>query len=182
MRAHEEDQFGEFVDARLPALRRTAFFLCGDWHSAEDLAQTTLIRMYRAWPGISAREAVDGYARQVLVRVFLDDRRRPWRRERATERVPEGAAQAGTEYEVRDELLGALAMLPAQQRAAVVLRYWEDLSVEETARTLGVGEGTVKSYCARGLSRLRELLPEPAGQAIHRTRPTTLRESDHDRT
>ncbi len=165
MRAHEEEQFGEYVDARLPALRRTAFFLCGNWHSAEDLAQTTLIRMYAAWPGLNAREAVDSYARRVLVRVFLDERRRPWRRERVTAYLPDSAAQTGTSYEVRDELLTALGALPAQQRAAVVLRYWEDLTVEETARTLGIGTGTVKSYCARGLARLRELMAQPSGLA-----------------
>ncbi|MDQ1702936.1 MAG: hypothetical protein QOF57_2188 [Frankiaceae bacterium] len=165
MRALEEEQFGEYVDARLPALRRTAYFLCGDWHRAEDLAQTTLIRMYRAWPRLNAREAVDSYARQVLVRAFLDERRRPWRRERATSEVPERAAAAGTSYEVRDELLAALALLPAQQRAAVVLRYWDDMSVDDTALVLGLGTGTVKSYCARGLSRLRELLPHPSGLA-----------------
>jgi RNA polymerase sigma-70 factor (sigma-E family) len=166
MRAHEEEQFGEYVDARLPALRRTAFFLCGNWHSAEDLAQTTLIRMYAAWPGLEAREAVDSYARRVLVRVFLDERRRPWRRERSTAFLPESVAPTGSSYEVRAELLAALSVLPAQQRAAVVLRYWDDMSVEETALALGVGPGTVKSYCARGLARLRELLPQPSGLAL----------------
>jgi len=165
MRAHEEEQFGEYVDARLPALRRTAFFLCGDWHSAEDLAQTTLIRMYRAWTGLNSRDSVDSYARRVLVRAFLDERRRPWRRERATAVLPDGATPTGTSYEVRDALLAALALLPAQQRAAVVLRYWDDMSVEETAFAMGIGTGTVKSYCARGLARLREVLPQPAGLA-----------------
>ena len=159
MRTTEEAEFGEYVDARLPALRRTAYFLCGDWHRAEDLAQTTLIRMYRAWPRLNAREAVDSYARRVLVRAFLDDRRRPWRRERSTGEVPERAIQTDSSYEVRDELIAALALLPAQQRAVIVLRFWDDLSVDETARTLGLGTGTVKSYSARGLSRLRELLP-----------------------
>ena len=166
MRAHEEIEFGEYVDARLPTLRRTAYFLCGDWHRAEDLAQTTLIRMYRAWPRLNAREAVDSYARQVLVRAFLDERRRSWRRERSTGEVPDRAdGDSAAPYEVRAELLTALALLPAQQRAVIVLRYWDDLSVEETARTLGIGEGTVKSYSARGLTRLRELLPDASGLA-----------------
>jgi RNA polymerase sigma-70 factor (sigma-E family) len=169
MRALEEEQFGEYVDARLPSLRRTAYFLCGDWHSAEDLAQTALIRMYRVWSRLNAREAVDSYARQVLVRAFLDERRRPWRRERTTASLPEQMAPAGSSYEVRDELLAALAVLPAQQRAAVVLRYWDDMSVEDTAFSLGVGPGTVKSYCARGLSRLRELLPQPSGHVVAHT-------------
>jgi len=79
--------------------------------------------------------------------------------------LPESASATGTSYEVRDELLAALAVLPAQQRAAVVLRYWDDMSVEETASALCVGTGTVKSYCARGLARLREVLPQPAGLA-----------------
>lgn len=163
MKAQQEAEFREYVDARLPVLRRTAYFLCGDWHHAEDLAQTALIRMYGAWPRLHAHEAVDGYARQVLVRAFLDERRRPWRRERSTAELPDTAARSGTSYEQRDELVAALALLPVQQRAAVVLRYWDDLSVDETARVLGISGGTVKSHCARGLERLRRELTDASG-------------------
>ena len=165
MRAQQEEEFREYVEARLPSLRRTAFFLCGDWHSAEDFAQTTLIRMYGAWHRLDAREAVDSYARRVLVRVVVDASRRPWRRERSTAQLPEGVSAGGTSYEERDELLTALAKLPLQQRAAVVLRYWDDVPVEETAQILGISSGTVKSHCARGLARLRELLPARSGLA-----------------
>jgi RNA polymerase sigma-70 factor (sigma-E family) len=160
MRASDEREFREYVDARLPALRRTAYFLCGDWHLAEDVAQTALIRLYGAWRRLEVRDALDGYARRVLVRAVIDERRRPWRRERSAEVLPEHSVGADTSYDDRDVLLRALALLPVQQRAAVVLRYWDDLSVEDTAFALGVGPGTVKSHCARGLARLRELVPE----------------------
>jgi RNA polymerase sigma-70 factor (sigma-E family) len=155
-----ERQFVEYAGARSTVLRNTAYLLCGDWHRAEDLAQVTLAKLYVAWRRIDRRDSVDAYARQVLVRAFLDDRRRPWRREQAAE--PDGADD-------RIDLLAALVRLPGTQRAAVVLRYWSDLSITETARIMGVGEGTVKSASSRGLAALREVLQgsrrdEPAGK------------------
>jgi RNA polymerase sigma-70 factor (sigma-E family) len=152
-----ETQFVEYVTGRSTMLRNTAYLLCGDWHRAEDLAQIALAKLYVAWRRIDRRESVDGYARQVLVRAFLDENRRPWRREHAAETVPDRAV-ATDHTDDRLDLLTALARLPGTQRAAVVLRYWADLSITETARVLGVSEGTVKSASSRGLVALREVL------------------------
>ena len=155
-RADWEREFVEYVGTRGQALRATAYLLCGDWHRAEDLAQTALIKLYLAWRRIRHDESLDGYARRVLVRAFLDERRRPWRREFAGE-PPEQAARPDPADE-RLDLLAALARLPRSQRVAVVLRYWEDLGVAETAALLGVSEGTVKSASYRGLAALRAVL------------------------
>ncbi|GAB3896869.1 SigE family RNA polymerase sigma factor [Kibdelosporangium lantanae] len=143
-----DDQFVEFVRARTTALRRTAFLLCGDWHHAEDLVQTAFIKLYRAWPRVS-QGGEDAYARQVLVRVAIDESRRFWRRERAAAELPDRPAPAGTS-EVSLDIQRALAALPGRQRAIVVLRYWEDLSVADVARLLGCPRGTVKTQASRG--------------------------------
>jgi RNA polymerase sigma-70 factor (sigma-E family) len=156
-RADSDREFTAYVTARAPALRRTAYLLCGDWHRAEDLTQSALARLYLAWSRARRTGAVDRYARKVVVRVFLDERRRMWRREVPTAELPETAMTAGTS-EDRLVVLGALDLVPPRQRAAIVLRYWEDLSVAETAETLGCSEGTVKSQTARGLAALRSHL------------------------
>ncbi|MFD1148694.1 SigE family RNA polymerase sigma factor [Saccharothrix hoggarensis] len=150
-------EFGEYVDARALVMRRTAYLLCGDWHRAEDLVQTALTKLYVAWPRVRRDGAIDAYARKVLVRTAIDESRRGFRsRETVVDAVPDtpvsGAAPA--DLDVRR----ALARLPLGQRTVVVLRYWEDLSVTETARLLGRTEGTVKSQAAKGLAALRELL------------------------
>jgi RNA polymerase sigma-70 factor (sigma-E family) len=152
-----EREFAAYVDARGPALRNLAYLICGDWHRAEDHAQTALTKLYLAWRRIERRGEIDGYARTVLLRVVLDERRRPWRRERNSGVLPERPA-APDPADDRMTVLAALATLPRRQRAAVVLRYWSDLSVTETAAALGITEGTVKSSCARGLATLREIL------------------------
>jgi RNA polymerase sigma-70 factor (sigma-E family) len=153
-----ERQFVDYVTGRSTMLRNMAYLLCGDWHRAEDLAQIALAKLYVAWRRIDRRESVDGYARQVLVRAFLDENRRPWRREHVAEVVPDRPVAAVDHTDDRLDLLTALARLPGTQRAAVVLRYWADLSITETARVLGVSEGTVKSASSRGLVALREVL------------------------
>jgi len=151
-------EFGEYFDARVAVMRRTAYLLCGDWHRAEDLVQTALVKLYVAWPRVRRSGAVDAYARQVLVRTAIDDSRR-WfrRRETAVHAVPEHPA---ADRNVDDEMdvRRALAALPPGQRAVVVLRYWEDLPVSDTANLLGCSEGTVKSQAAKGLAALRRLL------------------------
>ncbi|KOX35294.1 ECF subfamily RNA polymerase sigma-24 subunit [Saccharothrix sp. NRRL B-16348] len=136
-------------------MRRTAYLLCGDWHRAEDLVQTALTKLYVAWPRVR-RDSPDAYARKVLVRTAIDDSRRAFRRrETVVDKVPDTRVpDTASDFDVRR----ALASLPAGQRAAVVLRYWEDLSVKETARLLGRTEGTVKSQAAKGLAALRALL------------------------
>ncbi|MBW4715713.1 SigE family RNA polymerase sigma factor [Saccharothrix obliqua] len=152
--------FGEFVAARALVLRRTAYLLCGDWHRAEDLVQTALAKLYVAWPRVRRDGSVDAYARKVLVRAAIDDSRRGFRRRETVVAAPPETPTRGdapADFDVRD----ALAALPPGQRAVVVLRYWEDLTVAETARLLGRTEGTVKSQAAKGLAALRRLLGQP---------------------
>lgn len=117
-----EREFADYVAARSRLLCTTAYLLCGDWHRAEDLTQTALTKLYLAWRRIDRRESVDAYARRVLVRTVLDERRRPWRRENPAAELPERPGRPD-QAEDRVDLLAALARLPARQRAAVVLRY-----------------------------------------------------------
>lgn len=150
--------FAEYFAARSGAMRGTAFLLCGDWHRAEDLVQTAFTKLYTHWHRVARHEALDPYVRQVLIRTFIDDGRRGWwRRERPQETpVEQVAAQASADD--RLVLMQALAGVPPRQRAVLVLRYWEDMSVEETAVALSCSTGTVKSQAARGLDALRTLL------------------------
>jgi RNA polymerase sigma-70 factor (sigma-E family) len=154
-----EREFADYVAARSRLLCTTAYLLCGDWHRAEDHAQTALAKLYLAWRRIDRRESVDAYARRVLVRTVLDEGRRPWRREQSVADPPELADRADAADD-RLDLLAALARLPRRQRAAVVLRYWADLGITETAAVLGVTEGTVKSSSAKGLAALRGALQD----------------------
>jgi RNA polymerase sigma-70 factor (sigma-E family) len=152
--------FTEYYAARGASMRSVAYLLCGDWHLAEDLVQIAFTKLYLAWQRVSRHDVLDGYVRQILVRSFLDNTRRPWRRERPTDMgsdVYEIAAPASA-AEDRLILLRALAKVPPRQRAVLVLRYWEDMSVEQTAAVLGCSPGTVKSSSARGLDLLREQL------------------------
>lgn len=165
-----EREFVDYVGARSRVLRNTAFLLCGDWHRAEDLAQTALAKLYVAWRRIGHEESVDAYARRVLVRSYLDERRRPWRREHVAAVLPELPARPDCADD-RMDLRAALARLPRNQRASVVLRYWADLTVAETAAVLGVSEGTVKSASSRGLAVLREVL-----QGSRRSGPVAIKE------
>jgi RNA polymerase sigma-70 factor (sigma-E family) len=152
-----DDEFARYVAARARSLRGAAYSMCGDWHHAEDITQATLLTLYRVWPRIND-ETRDAYARKVLLRVYLDDRRRSWRgREQLTDVVPD----RGTEpdgFEDRTLVLGALSGMAPKQQEVLVLRYLRDLSVEETAEELGVSTGTVKSQSARGLATLRKRL------------------------
>jgi len=151
--------FAEYFAARSEAMRGTAYLLCGDWHRAEDLVQTAFTKLYLAWNRVSRHEVLDGYARQTLVRTFLDERRRGWfRKERVDDAPPEHGVQPAGSAEDRLVLLDALTAVPPRQRAVLVLRYWEDLSVEDTACLLRCSTGTVKSQAARGLEALRHAL------------------------
>ena len=156
----DEAGFREWMAVRSPALRRKAFLMSGDWHAADDLVQDTLISVYASWARIARGRNVDAYVNRVLVHKFIDDRRRPWRRERVVDAVPEsvdeGAMRAFADVDGRDALLGAaLAALPAGQRAVVVLRYTDDLSVGEIAHLMDLPSGTVKSRLSRGSEAIR---------------------------
>ncbi|MEU8313599.1 SigE family RNA polymerase sigma factor [Micromonospora sp. NPDC048887] len=145
-----------YVVARMEPLRRTAYLLCGDWHTADDLVSAALLRLLRHWRRVSAMDDPDAYVRRTLLRVWLDERRRPWRRERSWAEVPDtGVHTVSEDSAERLSLLALLAELPPRRRAVLVLRYFCDLSVEETARELGCSPGTVKSQAARALKTLR---------------------------
>jgi RNA polymerase sigma-70 factor (sigma-E family) len=157
----EEAAFRAFAHTRRPGLRRTAYLMCGDWHQADDLVQSTLTKLYVAWRRVRSNEAPDAYARRILTRCFLDERRRPWRREAPVEVLDDQPGSSGGSHDAAIDLRAALAELPARQRATVVLRFWADASVAETADTLGCSEGTVKSQTARAITTLRSLLADP---------------------
>lgn len=157
MDASAEEAFREFVVSRLDALRRTAYLLCRDWHTADDLVSTAAVKLYRHWGRVREVENLDGYVRRVLLRCWLDEQRRPWRRERVTDVVPD-RPQPPEDVPGRLAVLDLLARLPARKRAILVLRFYCDLSVEETAEVLGCATGTVKSQTTRGLDLLRTAL------------------------
>ena len=147
-----------------PRLRRTAFLLCGDWHTAEDLAQTALAKMFVAWREIRRQDGVHAYANRTLVNTYLAQRRLKRTGELLTAWFPDRAAPAPA-LETRMVVLDALATLPPRARAVVVLRYWADLSVEQVADVLGCSTGNVKSLSARALHRLRVVLGEAMAES-----------------
>ena len=161
-RVSRDDEFSEFVAARQAHLRRMAYAMCGDWHRADDLVQTALTKLYVAWPRVHKDGREEAYARQIIVRANIDESRRPWRRERSGLDGHDPAARSGLPPEERSALFDALQGLPTMQRKVVVLRHWLGLSVEETARELNIGTGTVKSHSSRGMEKLGSVLAAAA--------------------
>lgn len=152
--AADVPSFEAYVAARSAALWRSAWLLTGDRHRAEDLVQTALMKCWRRWHRIEDAGAVEAYVRRTMVTTYTDWWRRRWTGELPTERMPDEVVPA-PELEVRRDVLAALATLPRGQRAVVVLRYFDDLTEAQTAATLGVSIGTVKSQNARALRTLR---------------------------
>src|SRR6476661_6474327 len=149
-------EFRQFVAARSAALLRTAYLLVGDWAHAEDILQTALTKTYLAWRRLGEIEAVEAYARRVLVTTATSWWRRRWHGERPTDVMPERAAPDRIEERLERQVLWRhVQALPARQRAVLVLRFYEDLTEAETARILGVTVGTVKSQSSRALASLR---------------------------
>ncbi|MER5638752.1 SigE family RNA polymerase sigma factor [Kitasatospora sp. NPDC002227] len=150
--------FREFAAARGRHLVRTAYLLTGgDGHLAEDLAQEALGRVYDRWRRISAMENPAGYAQTVLVNAFMSYRRKRSNTEHVTDTFTDAAAH-DPDPALRVTLLRALGRLPARDRAVLVLRFWEDRSVEETAAALHLSSTAVRSRSSRALARLREEL------------------------
>jgi RNA polymerase sigma-70 factor (sigma-E family) len=159
MRSTEEAEFRAYAAARMRDVRRTAFLLCGDWHHADDVTQTVFTKLYVNWEKVHKHDRLDAYVRTMVVRATFDRRRRlSWRRELSFAEPPDVTPATTDTTEDRLLLFDALAKMPPRQRAVVVLRFWEDVDVSQTAELLGCSEGTVKSQSARGLARLRELL------------------------
>jgi RNA polymerase sigma-70 factor (sigma-E family) len=157
-RADREAAYIEFVTARRPHLRRVAYAICGDRDLADDLLQQALVKLYVAWPRVRRDGREEAYVRQILMRTNIDESRRPWRRERPTDDVPDTVGRDPLSYEERDALIKALQELPEIQRKVVLLRHWLGLSVAETAADLRIAENTVKSHSSRGLKTLRRIL------------------------
>ena len=154
--------FESWMAARQATLERTAYLLCGgDVHSAADLTQNTLAKMYLAWDRVRDREHIDAYARRVMVNEHRSAWRRPFRkREVVAERLPERSATDTYDDGERDALWAFVQTLPPKQRAVIVLRYYEELSEAETAEVLRISVGTVKSQASRALAGLRSRLDE----------------------
>jgi RNA polymerase sigma-70 factor (sigma-E family) len=151
-------EFSEYVANRRQRLHRTAWLLCGDRDQAEDIVQTALSRVYASWSRISRVDSLDAYVRRVVVTTHLNERRRPWRRERAGLDGLDAAAPVGDDPVESDVLWSALRGLAPGQRTVVVLRHYWGLSVEETAADLGISPGTVKSQTSAALAHLRASL------------------------
>ncbi|MFD4642627.1 SigE family RNA polymerase sigma factor [Lentzea sp. NPDC058436] len=153
-----DTEYTEYVTAALPWLRRTAYLLCGDVHSADDVVQVAITRLYTNWRRARAADNTDAYVRAILVRTFLNERRRPWSRVRLFDRVDELHSVTNPDLETREEVRVALMRVAPGQRAVLVLRFLFDLPVAEVARALRCSEGTVKSQTSAGLAALRTQL------------------------
>jgi RNA polymerase sigma-70 factor (sigma-E family) len=165
----DEAAFVEFAQAVRDPLRRTVYLMCGDWDQAADHVQEGLIRVYVAWPRLTRAGGEYAYARKAVVSAFIDHARRRSSTEVATDShadVP-STQDVAESVAARAALNSALAGLPPRQRACVVLRYFEDLSVTDTATTLGCSEGTVKSQTSRALASLRSMFDgSPLGELV----------------
>ncbi|WP_305783930.1 SigE family RNA polymerase sigma factor [Symbioplanes lichenis] len=160
MHPDREREYVEYVRGRLPRLHRTAYLLCGDGHRADDIVQVTLTALYVQWKKAAQADNLDGYVHRILVRKYLDERRLRWAGVRLGGVPAESVTVAAADHSLaeHDELVAALRSLPKGQRAVVVLRFLDDLTIEETAEVLGCSAGNVKSQSSRGLATLRELL------------------------
>lgn len=152
-----DEEFADLVHACWAGLYRTAYLMLGDPAEAEDLVQTALAKTYANWRRVRTVEAAAGYARTTMANTAASwFRKKGWRNERPTEVLPERTTESDPSD--RPALLGVLAQLPPRQRAVVVLRYYEDLSVAQVAHALEISEGTVKSQTSEALTKLRTLL------------------------
>jgi RNA polymerase sigma-70 factor (sigma-E family) len=150
--------FGEYVRSRSHVLLRAAMSLTGNRADAEDLLQATLVKAYQSWDRIDDPAALDTYVRRVMVNTHISG----WRRRRVdeypTDEVPDSvvADDATRESDLRDVVQRAIDRLPRQMRAAVMLRFYDDMTEPEVAAALGVSVGTVKSTVARAVAKLRK--------------------------
>ncbi|MFI5954317.1 SigE family RNA polymerase sigma factor [Cryptosporangium sp. NPDC051539] len=173
MNDRPDEAFRQYVEEHLPALHRLAYLLCRDRHHADDLVQDALVKLYLKWDRASTATHLHAYARTTLVRTFLSERRTNWaRRVVLVDRFADEPAANDPDGASVVAVRRALVALPPRQRAVIALRYYSDLSVEETGETLGCSAGTVKSQTAKGLATLRRALPEvePGDATTTRTR------------
>lgn len=159
-----DTDFDAYVAARQARHLRTAFLLTGDRHLAEDLVQNAYAKLYLAWHRVGRIENLDGYVRRMIVNEHTSWWRRAWwRNEVVVDGIPEQRHpddDSVADVAQRDALWSIVLGLPPRQRAAVVLRFYEDLSVQQTAEVLGCTEGTVKSQTSKGIAAMRQALQE----------------------
>ena len=168
-----DEEFATFAAARSGSLFRTACLLCGDRHLAEDLVQITLARLYASWHRVGRSSNPAAYARTTLVRSYLSHRRLRRNRESPAAILPDRPA-AEPDHTVRIVLLAALRDLRRLDRAVIVLRYWEDLAVEEVAAELNLTAGAVRNRSMRALAQLRDVLGAEFGPALDPRPPLPL--------
>ena len=156
MRDEDREAFDAFVRARLPELLRFGRALTGSPEAAADLVQDALERTVLAWPRLQSREEPEGYVRRIMVNRNISIWRK-FGREHVTAEVVDSAAE-DTHFDA--DLWRALRQLPPKQRAVIALRYYEDMSEADIARTLGCSVGTVKSQASKGLAKMRLLMPD----------------------
>ncbi|MFF5441233.1 SigE family RNA polymerase sigma factor [Streptomyces achromogenes] len=170
-----DEEFQSFMVGRWPRLMRTAFLLTGEQHAAEDLVQSTLEQVYTAWRRVGAADDPEAYVRRVMINAHARKHRRRLREFLAPKDdsgLVREVADTGdriAQADDRSALLKALAQLPARQREAVVLRYWEDLTETQAAEAMGCSVGTVKSSAAKGIAKLRAI-PALAETVTHERR------------
>ncbi len=169
MRATRDSQHGaftEFATALTPRLFRKALLLCGDWHLAEDLVQTTLAKLYVHWSKVERSAIPEAYAQRSLTNAFLSHKRIRRNAELPSIDLGDHPSTAGSIGD-RLELFEALRTLDSLDRAVVVLRYWEDRSVAETAAEVGLSDGAVRTRASRALALLRIELSGAAAPRVH---------------
>jgi len=159
----DEGEFAEYAAGALPRLRRIAFLLCQDWHRADDLTQNALTRLYTHWRRARTAENLDAYVGAILLNAYLSEQRTGWWKRTSVrsepgEPLPSAGADGGAQVEELLDLRAALRTLAPRRRAVVVLRYYCDYSVEQTAQILSCSTGTVKSQTSRALTQLRNAL------------------------
>jgi RNA polymerase sigma-70 factor (sigma-E family) len=154
-----EDGFRAWVAVRREPLRRSVYLMCGDWFLADDVVQDAMTRLFAVWDRVVRRGDPEAYVRRIVVNLLIDHNRRPARREIPRDSMPDRPGPDEGEGQ-REVLVAALAEIAPRQRATLVFRFWEGLSVEETASIMNCSEGTVKSNTSKGLANLRSVLTQ----------------------
>jgi RNA polymerase sigma-70 factor (sigma-E family) len=162
MKVDEENDYTEYVSARLARWHKAAYLLCGNGHRADDIVQATVTTLYRHWRRATAADNIDAYVHRMLVRHYLNEKRLGWSRVLLMSQTPDRAATSEYRYDDTDLVQTALGALPRGQRAVLVLRFLCDLSVDDTATALRCSAGNVKAQTSRGLAAMRTQLGSSA--------------------